>query len=128
MKRNGFIMSTYVYILLVFFLLLLGTMLIVLNNTRLLSNKLKDDVMQTSGLSTDDIEFILLGDGKVILAKGTRYSEPGYMFRTKDGKDLTDSVKVSSDLNIYVEGIYTIVYKGIYKGKTYRLHRTVSVE
>ena len=43
MKKNGFIMSTYVYILLVFFLLLLGTMLVVLNNTRLLANKIKEN-------------------------------------------------------------------------------------
>ena len=43
MKKNAFIMSTYVYILLVFFLLLLGTMLVVLNNTRLLANKIKEN-------------------------------------------------------------------------------------
>ena len=42
-EKNGFIMSTYVYILLVFFLLLLGTMLVVLNNTRLLANKIKEN-------------------------------------------------------------------------------------
>ena len=44
MKKNGFIMSTYVYVLLVFFLLLLGTMLVVLNNTRLLANKIKENL------------------------------------------------------------------------------------
>lgn len=127
MKKNGFIMSTYVYILLVFFLLLLGTMLIVLNNTRLLSNKLKDDVMRTSGLSTDEVEFILLGDGKVILSRGNKYNEAGYTFKTSDGKDLSSTVKVTTDLNIYAEGTYTITYKGIYNGKTYKIYRIVEV-
>ena len=127
MKRNGFIMSTYVYILLVFFLLILGTVLLVLNNNRLLSNRLKDDVMKTSGLSTDEVDFILLGEGRVTIAKGTKYNEPGYTFKTIEGKDLSDSVKVTSNLNIYIEGTYTITYSGIYNGKTYRLYRIVDV-
>ena len=42
MKKNGFVMSTYVYMLLVFFLLVILSMLAVLNNSRLLSNKLKE--------------------------------------------------------------------------------------
>ena len=45
MKNNkGMILSTYVYMLLVFFLLLLGTMLVVLNNTKLLADKLKENM------------------------------------------------------------------------------------
>ena len=62
MKKNGFIMSTYVYILLVFFLLLLGTMLVVLNNTRLLANKIKEN---TDG--NIDFNLILKGDKEIIL-------------------------------------------------------------
>lgn len=127
MKRNGFIMSTYVYMLLVFFLLLLGTMLLVLNNTRLLSNRLRDDIMQKSGLSTDEVEFILSGDAEINLPRGTHYNEPGYTFKTVEGKDLTDIVKVTTNLNIYVEGTYTISYKAIYNGKTYKIYRVVNV-
>ena len=61
-NKKGFILSTYVYILLVFFLLLLGTMLAVLNNTRILSNKLKEQSSNTSGLVNKDFSFVLLGD------------------------------------------------------------------
>ena len=41
MKKNkGIILSSYIYILLVFFLLVLSVTLLILNNTRLLSNDL----------------------------------------------------------------------------------------
>ena len=120
-------MSTYVYILLVFFLLLLATMLIVLNNSRLLSNRLREDTMEKSGVSGDEAEFILLGDSEINLVVGAHYDEPGYIFKTIDGKDLSDSVSVTSNLNIYVAGTYNIVYKAIYNGKTYKLHRIIHV-
>lgn len=64
MKKNGFIMSTYVYILLVFFLLLLGTMLVVLNNTRLLANKIKEN---TDG--NIDFNLVLKGDKEIFIEK-----------------------------------------------------------
>ena len=51
MKNNkGMILSTYVYMLLVFFLLLLGTMLVVLNNTKLLADKLKENAKDNPAL------------------------------------------------------------------------------
>lgn len=66
MKKKGFIMSTYVYIyiLLVFFLLLLGTMLVVLNNTRLLANKIKEN---TDG--NIDFNLVLKGDKEIFIEK-----------------------------------------------------------
>lgn len=127
MKRNGFIMSTYIYMLLVFFLLLLGTMLLVMNNNRLLSNKLKNDVFESSGISNDEVDFILLGDAEVNITVGNKYNEPGYSFKTVSGKDLTDKVKVTTKLNIYAAGRYLIYYSATYNGKTYKLHRVVQV-
>ena len=47
-SKKGFIMSTYVYVILVFFLLLLGTLLIVMNNTKLISNYLKQELINQS--------------------------------------------------------------------------------
>ena len=44
-SKKGFIMSTYVYVILVFFLLLLGTLLIVMNNTKLISNFLRQELI-----------------------------------------------------------------------------------
>ncbi|MBQ1812956.1 MAG: DUF5011 domain-containing protein [Bacilli bacterium] len=127
MKRNGFIMSTYVYILLTFFLLLLGTMLLVMNNNRLLSNKLKNDVFESSGINNDEVDFVLLGDAEVNILVGQKYNEPGYSFKTASGKDLTDKVVVNSKVNIYVAGRYLIYYSATYNGKTYKLHRVVQV-
>ena len=46
MKNNkGFVLSTYVYMLLVFFLLMLTVMLSVLGNSKLLANKMKEGVV-----------------------------------------------------------------------------------
>ncbi len=54
----------YIYILLVFFLLLLGTMLVVLNNTRLLANKIKEN---TDG--NIDFNLVLKGDKEIFIEK-----------------------------------------------------------
>ena len=53
-----------IYILLVFFLLLLGTMLVVLNNTRLLANKIKEN---TDG--NIDFNLVLKGDKEIFIEK-----------------------------------------------------------
>ena len=95
MNRKGFILSTYVYMLLVFFLLLLTTMLAVMNNTKLLSNKLKEQSGNTSGLIDKDYSFILLGEGDMVLRKGDEYIEPGFKIQTSKKKDLSDIVKIT---------------------------------
>ena len=63
-------MSTYIYVLLVFFLLLLGTMLVVLNNTRLLANKIKEN---TDG--NIDFNLVLKGDKEIFIVKDSEYIE-----------------------------------------------------
>ena len=40
---------------------------------------------------------------------------------------MSSTVKVTTNLNIYAEGTYTITYKGIYNGKTYKIYRIVEV-
>ena len=95
MKKNGFIMSTYVYILLVFFLLLLGTMLVVLNNTRLLANKIKEN---TDG--NIDFNLVLKGDKEIFIVKDSEYTEPGCIATTFDGEKLVTYIT-----NLYEDSI-----------------------
>ncbi len=120
MKKNGFIMSTYVYILLVFFLLLLGTMLVVLNNTRLLANKIKENTD-----SNIDFNLILKGDKEIILKKDSEYIEPGYIATTFDGKKL--DVNVMGEVNVNKLGEYDIMYIAEYKGVEKKIRRKVIV-
>ena len=120
MKKNGFIMSTYVYILLVFFLLLLGTMLVVLNNTRLLANKIKDNKNVNV-----DFNLILKGDKEIILKKDSEYIEPGYIATTFDGKKL--DVNVMGEVNVNKLGEYDIMYIAEYKGVEKKIRRKVIV-
>lgn len=127
MKKNGFILSTYVYILLVFFLLLLVTMLAVLNNTKLLSNKLKDQSQNSSGLLDKDFSFVLLGDKDIILRKGEEYEEPTYIAKTSKGKDIKDNVKVIGNVDTSNPNKYTLTYKLTYNGVTKELKRNIHV-
>ena len=120
MKKNGFIMSTYIYVLLVFFLLLLGTMLVVLNNTRLLANKIKEN---TDG--NIDFNLILKGDKEIILKKDSEYIEPGYIATTFDGKKL--DVNVMGEVNVNKLGEYDIIYIAEYKGVEKKIRRKVIV-
>ena len=120
MKKNGFIMSTYIYVLLVFFLLLLGTMLVVLNNTRLLANKIKEN---TDG--NIDFNLILKGDKEIILKKDSEYIEPGYIATTFDGEKL--EVSVMGEVNVNKLGEYDIIYIAEYKGVEKKVKRKVIV-
>lgn len=126
-NKKGFILSTYVYILLVFFLLLLGTMLAVLNNTRLLSNKLKEQSSNTSGLVNKDFSFVLLGDKEILLRKGEEFIDPGFIIKSSDGRDLSRIVKVEGSLNNGVIGTYTLTYTATYNSVTKELTRIVRV-
>lgn len=127
MNKKGFVLSTYVYMLLVFFLLLLGTMLAVLNNTRLLSEKLKEQSGITSGLVDKDFSFILLGDKDIVQGKGIELTDPGYRIQTSKGTDLSDIVKVESNVNYNVVGSYTITYTATHNGITKELVRNVDI-
>ena len=63
MKNNkGFVLSTYVYMLLVFFLLMLTVMLSVLGNSKLLANKMKEGLSKILGANGGTISIILKGN------------------------------------------------------------------
>ena len=127
MNRKGFILSTYVYMLLVFFLLLLTTMLAVMNNTKLLSNKLKEQSGNTSGLIDKDYSFILLGEGDMVLRKGDEYIEPGFKIQTSRKKDLSDIVKITGNVDVNNPNTYKLTYSATYNGITKKLTRNVHV-
>lgn len=127
MKKNGFVMSTYVYMLLVFFLLLLATMLTVLNNTKLLSNKLRNDTTISSGLLDKNFSFVLLGDKEVTLFKDDEYIDPGFIAKTNNGKELEENVKITGEVNNTEVGEYTLTYKLTYNGISKELKRKVTV-
>ena len=127
MNKKGFVLSTYVYILLVFFLLLLGTMLTVLNNSKLLSNKLKEQSGSTSGLLDNEYSFILLGDKEIIIPKDSKYEEPGYIAKTTKGVDISTHVSVIGNIDTSVTNEYTLTYKITYNGISKVLKRIVNV-
>ena len=126
-NKKGFILSTYVYMLLVFFLLLLTTMLTVMNNSKLLSNKLKEQSSNTSGLTDKDYSFILLGESDMIIRKGEEYIEPGFKIQTVKGVDLSDIVSITGNVDVNLPNTYKLTYSATYNGITKRLTRNVTV-
>ncbi len=78
--------------------------------------------------STEIIEpdFKLLGSSVINIHNGEEYIEPGFI-ATINQEDITDSVTVSSDFDIYTTGEYTITYTLEHNGKTYVTERTVHV-
>lgn len=117
MKKNGFVMSTYVYMLLVFFLLVILSMLAVLNNSRLLSNKLKE--------KSTDLNIVLIGNKQINLELGTEYIEPGYVAQTATGEEL--EVDITSDLDVTHVGTYSITYTAKKGTNTISESRTIIV-
>lgn len=126
MKNNkGIILSTYVYILLIFFLFILGTMLVVLNNTKLLSNKLKNDALESTGNTKENFSIILLGDSEINLVVGDEFVDPGYIAQTNSGKNLVATI--NSNLNTTQVGNYIVRYKVKYNGKEKEIFRNITV-
>lgn len=79
---------------------------------------------------TDDIVELTLtlkGNTLIELEKGATYVEPGYVASDNTGKDLTNEVKVSSNLKNNVVGTYQITYTLTKDGITKTLTRKVNV-
>ena len=127
MKNNkGMILSTYVYMLLVFFLLLLGTMLVVLNNTKLLADKLKENAKDNPAINKDLVSLVLNGDYEMVIVKWDTFTDPGYIAKTQSGKTLTAKVEGNVDTSTIGEYIitYTIKYKQFSKTATRKVYVT----
>lgn len=127
-NKKGFVLSTYIYMLLVFFLLLLGTMLAVLNNTKLLSDKLKEQSNNSSKLNSKNISFILYGDKDMVISKGEEFIDPGFKSQTLNGEDISSNVEVTGEVNSDVFGEYKVTYKLTFNGVTKEITRNVMVK
>ncbi len=108
MNNKGAIFSGFMYVLLVFFLMSLATLLLVLNNTKKISSKARDGAEKIIDNSGSEISITLNGNTNTCLNIGTAYSEKGFSAKDNFGNNV--SVTVSSNLNINVEGEYTITY------------------
>ena len=126
MKNNkGFVLSTYVYMLLVFFLLMLTVMLSVLGNSKLLANKMKEGLGKILGANGGTISIILKGNKEDYTFLGSEYEDPGYVAKSNDGEIL--EAEVSSNVDTSKLGTYKITYKITKYGKTASVERIVSV-
>lgn len=55
-------------------------------------------------------ELFLSGDNTVTLFIGDSFEEPGYAATDNCDGDLTEQVQITSDVNMYVPGTYTVTY------------------
>ena len=60
--------------------------------------------------SSNKYVLTIEGDETIIINLGNDYIEPGYSAYDKDGNDITNDVKITSNLNKDVEGNYEILY------------------
>ena len=126
MKNNkGFVLSTYVYMLLVFFLLMLTVMLSVLGNSKLLANKMKEGLGKILGANGGTISIILKGNKEDYTFLGMEYNDPGYIAKSSDGEYI--EANISSNIDITNLGTYKITYTVNKFGKTASVERIVTV-
>ena len=126
MKNNkGFVLSTYVYMLLVFFLLMLTVMLSVLGNSKLLANKMKEGLSKILGANGGTISIILKGNKEDYTFLGSEYEDPGYVAKSSDGENL--EADISSNVDTSKLGTYKITYTVKKFGKSASVERIVSI-
>lgn len=71
----------------------------------------------------------LLGEGRITLAMGERFEDPGFKAVDRNGKDLTGIVQVSGAVDTMTAGSYTITYRVTDDaGREAAVTRTVVVE
>ena len=60
--------------------------------------------------NSNKTKITLEGDQSITISLGDDYIEPGYKAYDKKGNDITNQVKITSDLNIKKTGTYEILY------------------
>lgn len=73
------------------------------------------------------IVFTLFGDEEVVIYEGNEYKELGYIAISEDGDNVSNKVKVKSNLNVNKVGTYKIKYSVRSLFKVYRKIRTIKV-
>lgn len=71
---------------------------------------IKTTTKTTTRRNTTPPTIILSGSTTITINQGTSYKEPGYSARDVYGNNLTNRVKVSSNVNVNKAGSYTIKY------------------
>ncbi len=125
MNKKGIILSIYIYVLLIFFLLVLSSLLVVLSNTKKLSQKIKDGADNIVNSSEYGFSIDLEGPEKVCVEFGEAYVEPGFSATDDNGNSL--GVTVDSNLDIWKTGEYEIKYVSRYNNKEKTIIREVIV-
>ena len=125
MNNKGAIFSGYMYVLLVFFLLSLSTLLVVLNNSKKVSNKAREGAENIIENDTTEFNLSLNGNTTVCINLGQTYSDLGVVSKDSMGNDVP--VTIVSDLNINQIGEYTVTYTAKDKGKEKSIERKVRV-
>ena len=73
------------------------------------------------------IVFTLFGDEEVVIYEGNEYKELGYIAISEDGDNVSNKVKVKSNLNVNKVGTYKIKYSVRSLFKVYKKTRTIKV-
>ena len=66
-------------------------------------------IVSTFGNSNKS-KIVLEGEQNITISIGSDYIDPGYKAYDKKGNDITNQVKITSDLNINKAGKYEILY------------------
>lgn len=74
-----------------------------------------------------DITFTLNGEDIINIEYGTDYVDPGFVAKNGLGKDISDNVLVSSEVNPTISGNYEIIYSLLYGNVEKQLTRKVIV-
>ncbi len=132
MNNKGAIFSGFMYVLLLFFLLSLATLLTVLNNSRKISNKAREGAENIIDNETTEFTFDLKGVTSVCLNLGDNYLisdeiTKGINVTAKNvlGTDL--QVSATSDFIQNLAGTYTVTYTAKDKGKEKSVERKIHV-
>lgn len=125
MNKKGIILSVYIYVLLIFFLLVLASLLVVLSNTKKLSQRIKDGTDNIVDSSEYGFSIDLDGPETVCNIYGEDYEEPGFV--AKDDQGNTLNVTIDSDLDIWKTGAYEVNYIVRFNNKEKTITRNVIV-
>lgn len=108
MNNKGAVFSGYMYVLLVFFLLSLAALLVVLNNTKKISNKAREGAEKVIKNDSSEIAITLQGNSTTCINVGENYVEPGVSAKDNLGNSIP--VTINSNLNKNLVGEYIITY------------------
>ncbi len=125
MNKKGIILSVYIYVLLIFFLLVLASLLVVLSNTKKLTQRIKDGTESIVDSYEYGFSIDIEGPETICNIFGEDYEEPGFI--AKDDKGNTLNVTIDSNLDIWKTGTYEVNYIVRFNNKEKKVKRKVVV-